>query len=555
MVIRLPKWLLLSICAFFLSQGNKAIGSLFEYSKNIEILTALYKELGTHYVDEIEPGTLMKTGIDAMLKSLDPYTNFFSEYQAEEALMERQGHYGGVGCSVVLRNNYPIITDIEDSYAFDKADIHLGDVITHINGIHLRNKTIEELLTLFRGAPNTAFSLVLQREGVPLKKSILRMAVKTPSVAYSGLLDHNIAYIKLEEFNENAAGEIAQSLTKMMDNIATTNAAKNTDSPAELQGVILDLRDNGGGLLNEAVKIVGLFVGENRSVVTLRGHNMGLDKNNITTNKALLPNTPLVVLVNARSASASEVVSGSLQDMDRAIILGQTSFGKGLVQNYAPLPYRTQMKLTVAKYYTPSGRCIQKLQYSDRDENGKPKQMNQSQKKAFKTANGRIVYEGGGIDPDRVIDPFQGIAILQWITQENILFDWANHAFNVNPDSSQYKPSDADFEQFVGLALGKTESLLKGKMQKALNAIHGDSVLIKQLGLMNVNTAKLNTQIKSEIDKNKNTILKMMTRELLLRKYKKPSFYRLWLHRDPETQDAVLLLSDLPRYQGYLKTP
>ncbi len=555
MVIRVPKWLLLSICAFFLSQGNKAIGSLFEYSKNIEILTALYKELGTHYVDEIEPGTLMKTGIDAMLKSLDPYTNFFSEYQAEEALMEKQGQYGGVGCSVMLRNNYPTITNIEDGYAFDKADIHLGDVITHINGIHLRNKTIEELLTLFRGSPNTAFSLDLKREGIPLKKSILRMVVKTPSVAYSGLLDHNIAYIKLEEFNENAAEEIAQSLKKMMDNVASNSAAKNTDSPAELQGVILDLRDNGGGLLNEAVKIVGLFVGENRSVVTLRGHNMGLDKNNVTTNEALLPKTPLVVLVNARSASASEVVSGSLQDMDRAIILGQTSFGKGLVQNYAPLPYRTQMKLTVAKYYTPSGRCIQKLQYSDRDENGKPRQMNQSQKKAFKTANGRIVYEGGGIDPDKIIDPFQGLAILRWITQEDILFDWANHAFNTNPDSSQYNPGDTDFSQLLELALGKTEPLIKGKMQKALNAFNGDSVFIKQLGLMNVNTAKLNAQIKSELEKNKNTILKMMTRELLLRKYKKPSFYRLWLHRDPETQDAVLLLTDLPRYQGYLKKP
>lgn len=236
MVIRLPKWLLLSICAFSLSQGNKAINSLFEYSKNIEILTALYTELGTHYVDEIEPGTLIKTGIDAMLTSLDPYTHFFSEYQAEEALMERQGQYGGVGCSVLLRGHYPVVTNIQDGYAFDKADVHLGDVITHINGIHLRSKPIEELLTLFRGSPNTSFSLALEREGKPLEKSILRMAVKTPSVAYSGLLEHRIAYIKLEEFNEHAAEEIAQSLKKMMENVAILDASLNSRFTPEMFG-------------------------------------------------------------------------------------------------------------------------------------------------------------------------------------------------------------------------------------------------------------------------------------------------------------------------------
>ncbi len=337
MVIRLPKWFLLCLCAFFLSQGNKVVDNLFEYSKNIEIFTALYKELGTNYVDEIEPGKLMKTGIDAMLKSLDPYTNFFTEYQAEEALIEKQGQYGGVGCRIMLRNHYPVVNFIEEGYAFNIADVRLGDIITSINGISLKDKSTDQLLSIVRGAPNTSFSIEIDREGKSIKKQITRMAIKTASVSFSGMYQGDIAYVKLEEFGQHAADEIETSLKKMMEK-------------TELKGVILDLRDNGGGLLNEAVQIVGIFVGENRSIVTLRGQNVTGPKNWITPNKALLPNTPLVVLVNEHSASASEVVSGSLQDMDRAVIMGQTSFGKGLVQNYASLPYRTQMKLTVAKY-------------------------------------------------------------------------------------------------------------------------------------------------------------------------------------------------------------
>jgi carboxyl-terminal processing protease len=395
MVIRLPKWFILCLCAFFLSQGNKVVDNLFEYSKNVEIFTALYKELGTNYVDEIEPGKLMKTGIDAMLKSLDPYTNFFTEYQAEEALIEKQGQYGGVGCRIMIRNHYPVVNFIEEGYAFNIADVRLGDVITSINGISLKDKSTDQLLSMVRGAPNTTFSIEIDRDGKNIKKQITRMAIKTASVSFSGLYQGDIAYVKLEEFGQNASDEIEASLKKMMEK-------------TELKGVILDLRDNGGGLLNEAVQIVGLFVGENRSIVTLRGQNVTGPKNWITPNKALLPNTPLVVLVNEHSASASEVVSGSLQDMDRAVIMGQTSFGKGLVQNYASLPYRTQMKLTVAKYYTPSGRCIQRLQYNDRDENGVAKTMSTAQKKAFKTQGGRTVYEGGGIDPDVALKPYQG---------------------------------------------------------------------------------------------------------------------------------------------------
>ncbi|MCX8484742.1 MAG: S41 family peptidase [Bacteroidia bacterium] len=539
MVIRVPKWLLLCISALFLSQGNKVVDNLFEYSKNIEIFTALYKELGATYVDEIEPGQLMKTGIDAMLKSLDPYTNFFSEYQAEEALMERQGQYGGVGCRITQRNHYPTVEHIEEGYAFDIADVRLGDQITHINGLNLKDKSTEELLTLVRGAPNTKFQITLSRNGKSMDKTITRMAIKTASVSYSGLYQGNIAYVKLEEFDQNACDEIETSLKKMME--------KTT-----LQGVILDLRDNGGGLLAEAVKIVGLFVGENKSVVTLKGQNVTGPKNWFTPNKALLPNTPLLVLINERSASASEVVSGSLQDMDRAVVMGQTSFGKGLVQNYVSLPYRTQMKLTTAKYYTPSGRCIQRLNYQERGSDGQATVMAQEKKRAFLTQNGRKVYEGGGIDPDKFLDPYQGLSIYKWLEKEHILFDWANDQYNAQPDTLFAAVNDALYTQFVNYAIQKSQVSLQAKWQKAVANTYADTNFIKKTGGFQINQSQLQNALKTELQANKAAIVQVLNRELMERKFKKIQFFKSWLEYDPETKEAAALLLNTTAYQKIL---
>lgn len=540
MVIRLPKWFLLCLCAFFLSQGNKVVDNLFEYSKNIEIFTALYKELGTNYVDEIEPGKLMKTGIDAMLKSLDPYTNFFTEYQAEEALIEKQGQYGGVGCRIMIRNHYPVVNFIEEGYAFNIADVRLGDIISSINGISLKDKSTDQLLSMVRGAPNTSFSIEIDRDGKSIKKKITRMAIKTASVSFSGLYQGDIAYVKLEEFGQHASDEIEASLKKMMEK-------------TELKGVILDLRDNGGGLLNEAVQIVGLFVGENRSIVTLRGQNVTGPKNWITPNKALLPNTPLVVLVNEHSASASEVVSGSLQDMDRAVIMGQTSFGKGLVQNYASLPYRTQMKLTVAKYYTPSGRCIQRLQYGDRDENGVAKTMSTAQKKAFKTQGGRTVYEGGGIDPDVALKPYQGLEILKWLEQENIVFDWANQQYNLQPDSIFHPITEQQFAQFSQFAIKKSQITLEEKLHKAMTSMYSDTLFIKQISGLKINADHVANKVKTDLTTQKSSIILQMNRALMERKLKKNRFHQEWLLLDLESKEAAALLHQLDRYQSLLK--
>lgn len=542
MVIRLPKWLILCVSALLLSQGNKVVDNLFEYSKNIEIFTALYKELGTTYVDEVEPGKLMKTGIDAMLKSLDPYTNFFSEYQAEEALMERQGQYGGVGCKITIRNHFPTVDLIEEGYAFDLADVRLGDQITHINQLSLKDKSTEELLTLVRGAPNTTFKISLNRNGTAIEKTITRMAIKSNSVSYSGLFQGNIAYIKLEEFEQNASKEIESSIKKMMEQ-------------TQLKGIILDLRDNGGGLLNEAVQIVGLFVGENKSVVTLKGQNVTGPTNWFTPNKAIAPNLPLVVLVNERSASASEVVSGSLQDMDRAVVMGQTSFGKGLVQNYVSLPYRTQMKLTTAKYYTPSGRCIQKLQYNNRDEAGQAKSLNKDQKRKFKTANGRTVYEGGGIDPDKFLDPYQGIAVLKWLEKEWILFDWANEQYNAKPDTLFQAVTDQQFNQFLAFAIKKSELALQVKFKQSLGSMYDDTLFIQKMSGLQINNNTLSANLKADILANKEVIKRMLNKEMMQRKLKKMQFFKQWLEYDTETKEAANLLFSSSEYQQLLSPP
>lgn len=366
------------------------------------------------------------------------------------------------------------------------------------------------------------------------------MAIKSNSVSYSGLFQGDIAYVKLEEFEQNAAEEIETSLKKMMEKTS-------------LRGVILDLRNNGGGLLNEAVKIVGLFVGENKSVVTLKGQNVTGPKNWFTPNKAILPNAPLVVLINERSASASEVVSGSLQDMDRAVIIGQTSFGKGLVQNYVSLPYRTQMKLTTAKYYTPSGRCIQKLLYGERDNNGQAKTLTNDQKRKFKTANGRPVFEGGGIDPDKFLDPYQGLPTLKWLEKEMIIFDWANDQYNARPDTLFQPITEQQYIQFVNYAIGKSQTAMQQKLQKALNNMYSDTLFIQKTSGIRVNQEQVKATLKTELINNKISIQRALNKEMMERKLRKIAFFKQWLDFDPETKEAAALLLNSQEYQSLLK--
>jgi carboxyl-terminal processing protease len=361
--IFIPKSVLILILFILTLSGFKYGNDLFEFSKHLEIFSHVYKTVQEEYVEEVPASEMAQIAIKNMLKNLDPYTVFYSEYQAEEALIERQGEYGGVGCRMVIRNQFPMVLDLEKGYGFDQAQVKHGDIILKVGDISLKNRPIDELMQYFRGAPQTTFKITLLRHQDTLVKTITRSLVEQKSVSYNGMLKNQYGYIKLDEFGRDCAQEIAQALKKQIDS-------------HNIKGLVLDLRNNGGGLLDQAVEIVGLFVPKNTVIVTLRGAHKKGNEPWRTPNEPLAPTLPVVVLINESSASASEVVSGSLQDLDRALIIGSTSFGKGLVQNYKNLPYRTQMKITTARYHIPSGRCIQKRDY---------RRSETSPKQAFKT--------------------------------------------------------------------------------------------------------------------------------------------------------------------------
>jgi carboxyl-terminal processing protease len=513
-----------------LSTGAKWSSDLFDYAKNLEIFAAIYEELGNSYVDEIQPGDLSKKAIDAMLKGLDPYTVFFSEYQAEEALIERQGEYGGVGCRVIQRNQYPMISELFRGYAFDKAGVQLGDYILKVGDVDLKNQTPDELMQYFRGAPNSKFQVTVKRNKDTLIKSVTRTLVETKSVSHSGFLTNptykNLGYIKLDEFGQGCAGEIRNAIKKMQ-------------TEGTLQGLILDLRDNGGGLLDQAVDIVGAFVPQGTTVVTLKGAHEKGPKTWKTQNAPIAINLPLVVLINNKSASASEVVSGSLQDLDRAVILGQNSFGKGLVQNYAMLPYRTQMKLTTARYYTPSGRCIQRLQYQDRDELGNAKTQT---KKSFKTTKGRTVFDAAGVDPDIEIPLFNGNSLIHWMNKNYLLFDWANQYFS----KSNFNPLNINqndlLENFKGFCLQQAPLILKKSLTEHSKKLSQDSLWVNQLQLLKFQEQQMKDQIIASFKNHPSDYKIALTKELLQRIPSATEQQSIWLSLDPEIKQCGDLL-------------
>lgn len=545
MTIKIPKWLLLCILAFVLNSGARMANDLFEFSKNLEIFAAVYKEVGDKYVDEVPPGKLIKTAISSMLSSLDPYTVFFSEYQAEEALIERQGEYGGVGCQVIYKkNDYPIISEVFEGFAFDKAGIKIGDMVTSIQkeneSISLKNKSQEEIFQYFRGAPNTSFEITVLRGNQSLTKKITRVNVTTKNVPFAGFISSNIGYIKLDEFGQKCSDEIESELKKLQ-------------STSELKGLVLDLRNNGGGLLNEAVDIVRLFVGNNKLVVSLKGKNEDGPKKWITSGPAIAPDLPLVILVNKNSASASEVVSGSLQDMDRAVIVGQNSFGKGLVQNYSNLPYRTQMKITTARYYTPSGRCIQKLQYNEKDENGKATVKSNQDKLTFKTSNGRTVYDAGGIDPDVYFPLFDGANFVQWIDKEYFIFDWANQ-FSQNNQNINLQNLDQtilpNFEQFL---MKTAPTVMQKNWQSHLKKQGIDTTWVEQMGLFSLDEKKILTVLSNGIKNSREPLLAQLKMAVFKRNLNKQEFYNQSLKIDSEIKKCIDIILAPERIKAILK--
>lgn len=417
------------------------VSSYFEISKNLDIFATLYRELNIYYVEDTDPGKLMKTAIDAMLESLDPYTVYIPESQIEDFKMMMTGQYGGIGASIQTRGDYVIITEPYENFPAHKAGLMAGDKILEIDGKPLKGKTSAEVREILLGQPNTPVKILIQRPGKEgaFEKTVIREEVKINDVPYFGMLNNETGYIKLTGFTETASKEVKTALIDLKGKQA--------------KSIILDLRGNGGGLLNEAVNIVNLFVNKGELVVSTRGKIKEWEKEYRALNTPVDTEIPVVVLVDGGSASASEVVAGALQDLDRAVVIGQNTYGKGLVQSARPLSYNSKFKVTVSKYYIPSGRCIQRLDYSHRDDEGKVNAVPDSLRKIFATLkNKRKVLDGAGIEPDITVEEEKPSEILQSLFSNHLLFDYATD-FRIKHSSIEpaktFRVNDNEYNNFM----------------------------------------------------------------------------------------------------------
>lgn len=412
----------------------------FEVAKSLDIFATLFKEVNAYYVDEVEPEKLVRKGIDAMLESLDPYTDYISEEEMESFRISTTGQYGGVGAMIGVVNKKVVITQPYKGFPAHTNGVKVGDEILSIDGKSVQGKRTSEVSTLLKGQPQTVVEIKVRRHGKKddIVFKVTREKINVSNVAYYGLIGNDVAYIRLDDFTPGASYEVADALTELKDKGATK--------------LILDLRENPGGLLHEAVNIVSLFIPKGLEVVSTKGKVNEWNKVYKTLNNPIDTEIPMVVLTSGGSASASEIVAGTLQDYDRAVLIGGKTFGKGLVQTTRPLSYNAQLKVTTAKYYIPSGRCIQALDYTHRKEDGTVMRIADSLKAEFKTKNGRIVYDGGGLDPDvKVENDYLG-TITSELMDAGLIFEFASLYTNQNSrpsDLSNFRLSDKEYDAFV----------------------------------------------------------------------------------------------------------
>jgi len=396
--------------------GGSPDGDYFlEVNKSIDVFGRVYKEVSANYVDEIQPSKFMDAGIQAMLGSLDPYTVYIDRDDGDEVELLTSGKYGGIGVTIGYREGSVQIMSVMDGYSAQKQGIIPGDRILEVDGTPVKGKKPDAVRNLTRGTPGTEVRLLVEREGeeAPLTFVLIREEIKLKNVTYSALIEDGIGYIRLERFSRSAGEEVRQALKELA-----------ADQP--LKGLVLDLRGNPGGLLDAAVEVVSKFVPRGSSIVTTKGRRPESARSYESSEEPMAPDIPLVVLTDRESASASEIVSGALQDLDRALIVGDRTFGKGLVQTIIPLNYGAQLKVTTARYYTPSGRCIQEIDYETRSDDGVFVPYADSAKKEFRTGGGRIVYEHGGISPDSVIVPVQEGPMIQALVRKSMFFRFMN---------------------------------------------------------------------------------------------------------------------------------
>ncbi|MDN5350029.1 MAG: carboxyl-terminal processing protease [Bacteroidales bacterium] len=517
----------------------------FEISKSLDIYASLFKELNLNYVDDINPAELNEIAIKAMLRELDPYTVFVPEADIENFQLMTTGEYGGIGSLIQQIDGKVTISEPYEGFPAQKAGLIPGDKILKINGVDTEDKNTSEVSELLKGQPGSTLNLLIDREGEdkPLEKTLIREKIKLDNIPYHTVFDNGIGYILLSGFTQKAASEMKEIFMAMREKQV-------------LKGLIIDLRGNGGGLLNEAVDICNLFVDKGELIVATRGKTADKTSVHRTRQAPVDKDIPVVVLVNEASASASEIVAGALQDLDRAVIIGQRTFGKGLVQNVVPLSYNTQLKVTVAKYYIPSGRCIQEIDYT-KIRNGEAQETD-SVVATFKTRNGRVVFDGKGISPDIIMDEKSFSAVSANLYAGNFIFKYANHFARNNkniPEAAAFKITNDiydDFMQFVDehhfTYTTESERMITKMREIASEEAYIDAVNPQLEAL----EQELINYKKNDIRKHREEIEELLKMEIAQRYYFQKGKIIAALDNDPDLEKAFEVIQDTSRYQQIL---
>lgn len=529
---------------FFLSFDNDKD---FEITKNLDIFYTLFKELDIYYVDEINPGQLIKTGIDEMLASLDPYTNYIPESKLEDFKFMTTGHYGGVGASIRDNEGQIIVTDIYKDYPAYKAGIKIGDRIIKIDGKDVTGKNSEEISDLLRGQPGTKFQIEINRIGQAnnIELQIIREKIKISSVPFYGMLNNETGYIVLSSFTNECSNEIKSAFQEL--------------KKQNVKNLIIDLRSNPGGLLIEAVSISNLFISKNQEIVSTRGKYKKFDKSYSTLLDPIDTEIPIVILVNNNSASASEIVSGAFQDLDRAVVIGSKTYGKGLVQTTREISYNSKLKVTTAKYYIPSGRCIQALDYSHKKSDGSAGNIPDSLKRTFKTKNGRIVFDGGGIEPDIKISQDTLNNFMISLLSTNHLFDFASQYYLKHPELENKFDFVVDdkiineFKDFLKEKKFEYNSKTEKELISLKNTIKQDNIDSSFNSEIDKLLVSISNSKSGLIDRNQKMIKNYLLPEIFSRYYFQEDRIKKQLKNDQYIDSALSILSNNIRYQNILK--
>jgi carboxyl-terminal processing protease len=540
----LKKKIVIPIIALIIFISGTAFqNDFFEIAKQIEIFTTLFKEVNMNYVDDTNPGDLMDTAIKSMLKDLDPYTNFMNEQDVEAARINNTGDYIGIGAKVRTLKDKLVIVEPYKDYPADKAGLKAGDEITKVGNTVVANYK-DDAGELLKGAPGTPIEVTYKRQGNIKTTTINHAEVEINAVPHFSMINDKTGYIVLSQFSDKAASQTSYAIRDLK-----AQGAKR---------LVLDLRGNPGGLVNEAIDIVNMFVPKGQLVVTTKSKVKKYNRTYYTQKDPIDAEIPLVILINSNSASASEIVSGSLQDLDRAVIVGSRSFGKGLVQRPKLLTYGTQLKITISRYYTPSGRCIQALDYWHRNEKGEAVRVNQENYNEYKTKNGRKVFDGGGIFPDEVMSGSKNTALTNAIENDNLIFDFATNYYYKNKieNINTFKLNLSDFEDFKTFLKTNsfsfetnTEKELKKAMEEAKkedleSGIKNDYNAL----IINLNKTKI-----SALDANKDYIMKLLTDEIVKRYVYREGLYDYFKLHDPEIKKASEILASPTTYLEYLR--